>query len=237
MRTHVIRKILRAISGYDVHRYYAMPDRLAWLPSAGIRTVFDIGANVGQFAAEIRYQLPDAQIYSFEPLSDCHQTLAAAFVHDPKFKSFNVAIGDTIGHIEMNRSSYSSSSSIRPMSDSHKRLFPHTSGSLTQAISVRTLDDVFVELRPEREILIKIDTQGYEDKVLAGGQAAFGEAKVVLIEASYLELYEGQPLFDDIYRAMRSLGFAYAGALSQNINKTTGEVLFEDAIFVKSQVR
>lgn len=232
MLKNPLRKVIQS-AGIDIHRYHPEADRLAWLSNLGIQTVFDIGANVGQFAAEIRDALPQAQIYSFEPLKECFEKLNTAFKADTHFQSFNCALGEAESVMTMNKSAYTPSSSLRPMADSHKELFPHTKENKPEMIKVRRLDDVFAELNPSREILIKVDTQGYEDKVIAGGLHAFSQARAVLIEASFVELYEGQPLFDDIYQKMRNFGLVYRGALHQKIDKQTGEVIFEDAIFVR----
>ncbi len=40
--------------------------------------------------------------------------------------------------------------------------------------------------------------QGYEDKVIAGGKNIIQQADVIICELSMDNLYEGQPLFDDI---------------------------------------
>lgn len=227
-----IRKILNK-TGIDLHRYHPQADRLAWLSELNIKTVFDIGANVGQFATEIRERLPEAKIYSFEPLKECYEKLSATFKNDKNFQAFNYALGESEGSMTMNKSSYTPSSSLRPMADSHKELFPHTKDNIPETIKIRRLDDVFAELKPQAKILIKADAQGYEDKVIAGGMNAFRQASAAIIEASFVPLYDGQPLFDEIYEKMKSLGFSYQGSLHQKINKKTGEVLFEDAIFIK----
>ena len=119
------------------------------------------------------------------------------------------------------------------MAESHKTLFPHTKDSVPETIGVKRLDDVFRELKIEKEILIKVDTQGYEDKVMAGGTNIFSVARVTIIEASFIRLYENQPLFDDIYKKMRLFGFVYHSALRQKINSKNGEIIFEDAIFTR----
>jgi len=219
--------------GVDIHRHHPEADRLAWLSKLNIQTVFDIGANVGQFAQEIRQTLPGAQIYSYEPLKECFNTLTSSFAYDSKFQAFNYALGEKSEEITMNKSSYTPSSSLLRMADSHKKLFPHTKDSSPETISVRRLDDVWAQLKPTKEILIKVDTQGYEDKVIAGGITSFKQARVILIEASFVRLYETQPLFDDIYQKIQSFGFSYHGALHQKLNPKTGEVIFEDAIFVR----
>jgi hypothetical protein len=46
-----------------------------WFKSFGIDTVLDIGANTGQFTKTILALLPNANIYSFEPLPDCFEQL------------------------------------------------------------------------------------------------------------------------------------------------------------------
>lgn len=228
---HPLRKIINK-AGIDLHRYHPEIDRLDWLRSMNVRSVLDIGANIGQFALEIREGLPDAQIYSFEPIKECYETLLQTMAKDRHFKAFNIALGDAKGFMTMNKSSYTPSSSLRQMSDSHKKLFPHSKESVPEKVGIERLDDVFAGLGPEPEILIKADTQGYEDKVIAGGMDAFRKARVVLIEASFTRLYEGQPLFDDIYAKLRSLGLHYRGALHQKLDRD-GQIIFEDAIFVR----
>ena len=154
---------------------------------------------------------------------------------DKKFKAFNFALGEKDGEVIMNKSSYTPSSSLLQMAESHKTLFPHTREQTQEKIKVRTLDVIAEELDLQKEILIKVDVQGFEDKVIRGGIATFKQARAVLIEASFVELYLGQPLFDDIYQIFIELGFKYKGALHEKLNPKSGEILFEDAIFVRNE--
>lgn len=232
MTTNKIRKIFNRL-GIDIHRYRKESNRLTWILSLNINSVFDVGANIGQFAKEIRGYLPNAHIYSFEPLKDCFDKLSMAFKNDNKFTAFNYALGEKEAEVIMNKSSYSPSSSLLKMADSHKKLFPHSKDHVAETIKVIKLDDVLAKINPKKEIMIKVDTQGYEAMVIAGGNHAFGVAKVVLIETSFVKLYENQPLFDDIYNKLKTFGFSYQGALHQKINPKTGEVIFEDSIFLK----
>ena len=93
--------------------------------------------------------------------------------------------------------------------------------------------DLNLDPSADGEILIKVDVQGFEDKVIAGGVETFKKAKVVLIENSFVELYESQPLFDDIYMKLKELGFEYRGALQQKIAKNTGQIISEDSMFIR----
>src|SRR5215210_1111051 len=46
-----------------------------WLTSLGINTIIDVGAHTGEFALMIHEVIPEAAIYSFEPLDDAYQQL------------------------------------------------------------------------------------------------------------------------------------------------------------------
>ncbi len=229
---HPLRKLIQK-TGFDLRRYRPEPDRSILWQKLDIHTVIDIGANTGQFATEIRGVLPTAWIYSFEPLESCFDTLEQSFKEDSKFKAFNYALGTKEEVMEMNRSEYAPSSSILPMSDNHKKLFPHTTEHTLEQIHIKILDEVAKSIQFEKEIMIKVDVQGFEDKVIEGGLDTFGKARVVLIENSFIELYKGQPLFDNIYQKLKSLGFSYRGSTQQKLDKNTGEIISEDSLFIK----
>lgn len=227
-----IKEVLRSV-GIEVKKYTRLPHQLAWLKGVHIESILDVGANVGQFAEEITAVLPDATIYAFEPLKECFDKLNVAMSGRKNFESFNVAIGDKNESQTIHKSSYSPSSSLLEMGALHKELFPHTKESTPETIQVKRLDDVLTGRDIKKEILIKVDVQGYEDKVIAGGRELFSRARVVIIETSFVPLYDGQLLFDGIYQSLKSLGFSYHGAWQQKRDTTNGQVLFEDSIFVR----
>lgn len=234
MAAHPIRKLIWK-TGFDIRRYRPEPDQLSWLKEIAIQTIIDVGANIGQFAKEIRSALPDAFIYSFEPLKDCYDDLLIIMKNDRKFKAFNMALGDSSEEVVMHHNDYSASSSILDMAQSHKDLYPYTKHIHDEKIIVCRLDDIH-ELDKnnlKKEILVKIDTQGYEDRVLRGGIEFLKNTKVIIIETSFITLYEGQLLFADIYKMLTSLGFVYKGSIRRKFNLKNGGNLYEDSIFVK----
>lgn len=201
-----------------------------WLKNLHIRTVLDIGANTGQFAAKIRSILPESFIYSFEPLPDAYASLVSEMGGEPCFKAFNFALGDENKKTMIHRSGFSPSSSLLPMLELHTAAWPYTTEVGTEEIEVRQLDTLDFALEPG--VLVKIDVQGFEDKVIAGGRATIGAAACVLTEVSFQRLYEGQPLFDDIYRMLLDLGFEYQGNWDQAPDPRDGRPLQADAIFI-----
>lgn len=230
--TKLIRKPLNLI-GIDVKKYRPEIDSLKWLEKYNIKTILDIGAHTGQFAKEIREKLPKAKIYSFEPLKDCYRELIQNMSRDKNFNAYNFALGDKESRQEINRSTSSPSSSLLQMGNLHEEMYPHTKGGSKEEIEVKRLDDLFQNSELEKEILVKIDVQGYEDNVIAGGINIISQAKIALLEVSFQELYKGQALFEEIYSIMKKIGFRYQGRIQQRINPKTGEVLYEDSIFIK----
>jgi len=207
--------------------------RFLWLTSLGVRTVFDVGAHAGEFAAMIHKILPDAAIISFEPLAQPFEQLQRNMASVPNFRAFNCALGAETSTQEIYHNEFSPSSSLLAMAPLHKQSFPFTKLATGERIKVRRLDDVAKDVTTEEEILIKIDVQGYEDKVLLGGKDLIGRSRLLIIEVSFKTLYEGQPLFDHIYDQLRRKGFKYMGNFDQLLSPLDGSVLQADAIFLR----
>ena len=210
--------------------YSQLVIRQDWLKALGIRTVLDIGANTGQFAAKIRGVLPDSYIYSFEPMRDAYASLLSERGREPGFRAFNFALGDEDAKTFIHRSGYSPSSSLLPMLELHRAAWPHTGEVGMEEIEVRRLDTLDLFIEPS--VLVKIDVQGFEDRVIAGGRVTIAAAACVITEVSFQRLYEGQPLFDDIYRMLRDMGFEYRGNWDQLPDPRNGSPLQADAIFI-----
>ena len=82
------------------------------------------------------------------------------------------------------------------------------------------------------EILIKLDVQGYEDRVIKGGEETFKKAKACIVEVNLYKLYEGQTNFKEIVELLYNSGFRYAGNLDQAFDND-GRVIYIDAVFIK----
>lgn len=204
-----------------------------WLRAACPRAILDIGANTGQFAVAAHAIFPEAAIYSFEPLPDCFAMLRKNMSHTEKFRAFNLGLGAARAELEFNRSSFAPSSSFRKMATLHTRTYPWTAGGEKIRVQVEALDTVAENLELPEPILLKLDVQGFEDQVLLGGQRTVRRAAILIVETSFETLYEGQPLFGDIYRTLTEWGFAYKGSLEQSLDPATGRALFADSVFLK----
>jgi len=205
-----------------------------WFHDMNFRTVLDIGANAGQFALSINAAIPDAHIYSFEPLSDCFEKLKNKHRYIDKFTPINIGVGNQSGSLAFERSSLDLSSSFLKMSDIHKKAFPISKESVVVDVKIEKLDTLVKTIDITEPLFIKIDVQGYEDKVLLGGEKTIKQAKLILIETSFVSLYLGQALFKDTYQILKGFGFSYIGSLDKIRHPKTGQILQEDSLFLRN---
>ncbi len=229
-------KVLNKL-GYQIKKVengFSFNSNLDWLKKNNIKTILDIGANEGQFAKYINNVLPDATIYSFEPIPACFKKLLFLSDGIKNLHPINIALGDKNDKIDFYQNEFSPSSSIMKMKDTHIANFPHTKETKLIKIEVRKLDDFIHEIEIANPVLVKIDVQGYEGKVLLGGNNFFKNIpKIVIIEASLKEMYENEISFNEIYEMFRSMNYKYHGNLYQLYSPLDGEILQADAVFIK----
>ncbi len=204
------------------------------LPSYGFKTVLDIGASNGDFLRRVRPVLPEAVIHCFEPLPELFAQLQKSVSRDRRARAWNLALGDTDGAGVMHKNDGIFMSSLLPMTEETLRVFPDTKHWMPQDVTVRTLDAWAESQKLEPPILIKMDVQGYEGHVIRGGRATIKKAQVLLVEVSFVELYEGQWLFDQLYDAVRELGYRLVGMTYPLCDRISGRALQTDALFARS---
>jgi FkbM family methyltransferase len=205
-----------------------------WLVTSGIKTVLDVGAHRGEFAQRIRAIVPDADLVCFEPLREPFLALTQRFAGQPNFQAVQCALGEKGARCEIHHNEYAPSSSLLPMTELHKRSFTFAVEERTELIEVRRLSDVVREFNLRDPLLLKLDVQGCEDKVIFGGEDVVARAKIIIIEVSFLPLFEGGPLFDDVYRILETRGFAFCGHFDQLLSPEDGRPLQADAIFCRA---
>jgi FkbM family methyltransferase len=205
-----------------------------WFHSADVKTVIDVGAHQGEFASAIAALLPDARIYSFEPLPECFVALRRTMRKHPRFGSFMVALGDRQEETSMWRSGFSESSSLLPMDDLHKRAFPWTADLTPVRVTVEKLDSFLPDLQLEANVLLKIDVQGFESKVIVGAGHTLERVQYVLVEVSFRTLYQGQSSFHEVYEQLILRGFVFAGIMDQLSSPIDSSPLQADALFIRA---
>ena len=195
-----------------------------------ILTVIDVGANQGQFAIASARGFEKATIYSFEPLPDVYPVLQNNVSTYPQIKSFNLALGSSNGVIDFYRNSHSHASSALPISTYQQTQLPETANTEKIQVPVQRLDQVRSELTLTHPVLLKLDVQGYEKEVLEGATAMLDQVDYLVFETSFVPMYEGEPVFNEMHEYVRSKGFVLIAPVGSLQNKT-GQYLQLDVLY------
>jgi FkbM family methyltransferase len=220
-RLRQARKLLRVLphrSWWRGLRYGVAPtvEHQALPLDADYRSIIDVGANKGQFALFARARFPAAELHCFEPLAEPFAVCSRLFRADSAAHLYQFAAGarDEVREIHIARRA--DSSSLLGISARQTSRFPGTEEAGRQLVEVRSLDHVSALSRLPRPTLLKVDVQGFELEVFRGAQRLLSEAiDTVLVECSFVDFYDGQPLFDQVYCFLRRSGYALrAGRIS-----------------------
>lgn len=243
-----MRKLIRSVLqkwGYDIIKYKQpykrgrlidadLQEEFKWLKSIDFGAIVDIGANEGQFADRMRCLFPEARIFAFEPIPLVFEKLQENFQGDENFRAYNLGLGSEIGSMEIQVNEYSPSSSFLSLNSTHIQHFEEAVKTSPTLVQIDTLDSVMAHVDLSGRVLIKLDVQGFEDKVIAGGKDTISKAHMIICELSFVELYKNQPLFEDIYESLRKLGFKYAGSIEQLRSPETNRILQADGVFIRN---
>lgn len=219
-----IRKFINIIC----NRYYranllkgiaAGVEHEAILSTLSCNTLVDIGANRGQFALVSRYCFPQARIFAFEPLSEPASLFRRIFEDDELTSLYPFAIGPRKETTQIHISNRDDSSSLLSITSTQATLFPGTAEVGTAEIEVVTLDEILSKNDLEVPALLKMDVQGYELEVLRGCEDLLSEFQHVYTECSFMELYEGQALANEVIGFLQECGFRLVGVYNMAYDK------------------
>ena len=233
---HHLRSAARK-AGYDVipftSKWSAAARRRSLFIGFGIDVVLDVGANTGQYGHELRHDLRfGGRICSFEPMSDAYGRLEARATGDPMWTTYQLALGDVVGRATINLAANSESSSILEMLPSHSDAAPEAQFVGTEEIQVETLDAIFDDVaRPGERVYLKIDTQGFEGRVLRGADRSLATIDTIQVEMALTPLYDGEMAFRDLLDLLLGRGYEMVGLEPGFSDPRTGRLLQVDGIF------
>ena len=142
--------------------------------------IFDIGANIGQFAG-IAKRVLKAQpymIHCFEPSKYTFDQLNASIGHDNRFRLNNVALGKNVGYSSLFYDEEGSG-----LASMTKRKLEHfgIDFSHSELISVETVDNYCDQAQIARIHLLKMDVEGHELDVLSGATRLLEDRRIEAI--------------------------------------------------------
>jgi FkbM family methyltransferase len=228
--TVVLRGLARR--GFSLQRHPGWR-RQRLMAEHGVDVVLDVGAARGGYAHELREFGYAGRIVSFEPMAAAFADLESAAADDPRWTCVHSALGSAPGRQTINIASNSDSSSLLPMAEEHRAAAPHVDYVGQEEITVSRLDDVAPEHVGEASSpFLKIDTQGFEREVLAGGSATLARCVGLQLELSFVPMYSGGMLVDDAVSFAYDHGFRMV-AFQQGFTSPRGAMLQADGVFFR----
>ena len=236
MIRNIIQKIINFF-GYKVTKFKTIDhvdlDHLTkFLTDTEKPIIFDVGANKGQSILRYKKIFPGSIIHCFEPNKNEVEKLVLKYQNENSIVLNNVAVGEKPGNLEFNIYAESAHSSFR-------NLIPNTTWIKirSQALGIKsekynlkkvnteiiTLDDYCSKKNINKIDILKIDTQGYEDKVLEGAINLLKQNKIKMIqlELIFSEIYENPLNIYDVEKHLipnkyKCFGFSNSGSLISN---------------------
>ena len=194
------------------------------------QTVFDVGIGYGTYA--LYEAFPNAKFILVEPLrhyEDAIEEIARKYDCDVFYK----AVSDTDGF----RRITVDTKDLEKISFATRTSLTRTGNRLEeQEVEVTTLDKILGKYpNLKRPILIKIDTEGHELKVLQGSTSLLQITDVVIAEVSIAKRFEDSYQFEDLVLFMKEHGFYLLSFL--DITHAGGELRprFADIVFKRQE--
>lgn len=170
------------------------------LVRAGVKLnhVYDVGASNGYWSWMMSKVVPNATFDLFEP-NESEQyvdTLNTVMAQRPDFRIHRIGLGDCDTTLTLNLQSDHAGSSMLDWDN----------GGGKKQVPVRRLDGFVDEFKLPAPDLIKMDTQGFELKILQGGEIACRGAKALILESWLYPAYGGTPLLGDLIKWLEPRG-------------------------------
>ncbi len=212
-----ILRILRQIIAGLERRWYGKDDMPGYHRLAGLKpvnTVIDIG--VGHNGSPFLYRhFPDATYLSVDPLREAEQAVAKGLGRSDNSLFIEAALGEEPATIDLPISRVPSRTTLlEPVSRKADR-----TSSETRRVEIRRLDDITEGLDLPKPVLLKVDTEGYEMKVLKGAEKTLKNCSYVILELSFQPRFKDSYTFEEMIAFMASSGFTVHSVITGGSDK------------------
>ena len=164
-------------------------------------TIFDVGANRGEYSKALIPQFKRTKFYLFEPARQTFKVLDQALPDSPQVKKNNIALGK----ISEKRELFKEGQISRIASLSKLSV---TNALYTEFVEVTTLDK-YVNMHNIKQIdLLKIDVEGHELDVLYGGSHLLKNKKIRFIQFEFGEFnIDTRITFHELFTYLKSFEY------------------------------
>jgi FkbM family methyltransferase len=188
---HQLKFLAEQVFNQKIRKYSYLNRFDELLRKYNVKNVIDIGANTGQFIdwAYLSLKRREIEIFSFEPLKEPFKELSSKAQGRRRFLKWNCypfALSDSSGTALINVSSGDATSSSL-----HELAIESLVRNVRQeTVDLRVFDDLDISSEDLKNVLVKIDVQGHEMKVLLGMEKFVSRVRpIILLEVSNVSSY------------------------------------------------
>jgi len=238
---HLIRQVLWKL-GFDIQRVNKIGRTELSAPRNSLEgvleqarrvgltpgTVIDVGAAFGIFSRECHKIFPDAHYVLVEPIEEYLPVLSKVMNALSRATNVTAVVAAEDGRTFLNVHHDLVGSSL------YREVEEGTDiDGVRREVRAITLDRLVGERNASPPFLIKVDVQGAELDVLAGGQKTLAGTEYVLLEVSLFHFFHQGPAFCDVVAYMRSKGFVPYDIYGLQYRPLDGALSQIDIAFVK----
>ncbi len=202
-----------------------------------VKIVFDIGAHEGNLTTAMNKEFTHALIYAFEPFPSSYEKLSDLANNSNNINSFPFALSSCTGSSDFFVNKFSETNSLLPSKKVGSVIDDLTSRVDKISIQTLTLNEFCVKHNIEYIDLMKLDTQGSELEVLKGSNKLLEAQAISAIycEVEFMEMYEGQALFDEIFNYLKQHKYVLYNFYNMNFLEN-GQLAWADAFFISKDL-
>tara|TARA_Y100000816_G_scaffold291391_1_gene282602 strand:+ start:276 stop:1043 length:768 start_codon:yes stop_codon:yes gene_type:complete len=204
--------------------------------------IFDVGANQGQSIERFKKIFAEPTIHAFEPIKDEYDKLLKKYCDQKNIILNNYAIGESNREQNLFVTALTGNSSFNKLNTNTKWLKTRSSQAKTtmanytkaeEKVKIISLDNYCKDNNIYEIDLLKIDTQGFEDKVLAGCNQILKNNIISAIESEIMldNVYDKYLSFSDLEKYLIPNNFRLVGLNTINNNLFSGIVFFADILY------
>jgi FkbM family methyltransferase len=172
----------------------------------GEGVVFDVGANQGDWAAEVLQRHPNVEVHCFEPGDTAFSRLRARQLDRCRLN--RLAVGDQIGQVTLRRNGLDDVSSLYAVEDIGAHFPGHDGSAAAQVVAITTVDEYCAARGIDRIRLLKIDTEGHEMAVLKGAERMLSTGRVDALQIEYTYWWiSARHYLGDLFRFLGERGY------------------------------
>lgn len=226
----------------DFHSWSYALEMKSLIELHDINMVIDVGGNVGQFGAFLRSDIGyTGHIMSFEPNKAAYKELCAKAEKDNKWSAYNMALGRRDSAATLHVPEDSSLGSFFEPNNCSKDIFGSTAVVIEkEKVEVKKSDIIFELMKildnNLPNILLKLDTQGYDLEVVKGLGDKVKNITLLQSEISVIPIYTGMPTWLESLSYLQSVGFGTIGLYPVSRDNQSFRIIEYDGLFVNDGI-